>query len=351
MGQPRPHFLVNQDTRRLDPIKAIVHIGIIVDIDFSSLFLISGDVHKTDYKGNTPLHIAAAYGNQSAVELLVISGSNIFALEDYGRTAARVAAFYQKVDCCRFLDTLTIKWQVQNPEGVQKLQVKAMKDLKKRIKKQEEQPDFRPVSLNYEHSTAPVGRGPKRQDLQQQLRPASSTKEALLQNFELRSSVDSDALPNRERKGSGSSTGGLGGLPGRHAGPLINNLSHLPLKIEPNEDARLSMLHPMHNSNSSSEPQLFKGSSGLPELKMTAGHPTATKNESALATFLHSLDLVDCIQILHREKLDLEALSMCTEEDLIKIGMSLGHRKKLLSGIARRKALLAGAGQMTDTEF
>ena len=41
--------------------------------------------------------------------MYVMSGSNIFAIDDYGRTAARVAAFYQKVDCCRFLDTLTIK--------------------------------------------------------------------------------------------------------------------------------------------------------------------------------------------------------------------------------------------------
>ncbi len=270
----------------------------------------------------------------------------MFALDDFGRTAARVAAFYQKVDCCRFLDTLTIKWQVQNPEGVQKLQIKAMKELKKRIKKQDER-DSRPVSLNYEHSTAPVG-GLAVMQKQQQLehqRPASSTDDALRQNFELRSSTESSQ--NSERKNSASNGSGLGALPGRQAGPLINNLSRLPLKIEPVDDPRHSMMHPMH---SSSEPQLL-GSSELPELKMTAGHPTATKNESTLATFLHSLDLVDCIQVLHREKLDLEALSLCTEEDLISIGLSLGHRKKLLRGIARRKTLLAGGGQLTDTEF
>ena len=271
----------------------------------------------------------------------MINRSNLFSLDDYGRTAARVAAFYQKADCCRFLDTLAIRWQVQNPDGVEKLQVKAVKELKKRIKK-DEQRDSRPVSLNYDHSTAPVGGVSA---LQRQQRPASekiSAKEALLQNFELRSS--SDSPHNSERKNSGSSASGLGGLPGRQAGPLINNLSHLPLNIEPVDDLKHSMLHPFH---SSSEPQLLQ----LPELKMTAGHPTATKNESALATFLHSLDLVDCIQILHREKLDLEALHLCTEEDLISIGLSLGHRKKLLHGIARRKTLLAGAGQLTDTEF
>lgn len=315
------------------------------------IFFYSGDVNKTDEKGSTALHVAAAYGNQSALELLMTNGANLFSLDDYGRTAARVAAFYQKADCCRYLDTLAIRWQVQSADAVSKLQIKAMRELKKRSKKTEESRDTKTKKLSYDYATAPNDQKPRPTSSVSENfggRKKISTEEAMMQNFELRPPTQPSS--NNDQINSSSAGSTLRNLPGRQAGPLINNLAQLPLKIEPADDARHSILLPYH---SSSEPQLIqkKSGSGLPQLELTGGHPTVTKNESALATFLHSLDLIDCVQILHGERLDLDALSMCTEEDLASIGLSLGPRKKLLHGIARRKAMLAGSGKLEDTEF
>lgn len=223
----------------------------------------------------------------------------------------------------------------------------------------EESKDGKPRRIMYDHSTAPVG-GPHRVGPNgQRERPASTSNEitegrkitqqdALRQNFELRTH-SSSSVENGKNEGNGtSSASSSASSTFRHVprvGALLNSLAELPLKIEPPDAAagaggRHSVLDPSQ-----------RDSNDLPQLELTGGHPTVTLNESALATFLHSLDLVDCVQVLHNEKLDLEALGMCSEGDLISIGLSLGPRKKILNAIARRKAILAGARNLADTEF
>ena len=312
-------------------------------------------MNKTDDKGSTPLHIAAEYGNLNSLELLIKCRANLFSLDNNGRTAARVAAFFQKADCCRYLDTTAMRWQKMNESAVSKMQIKAMNDLKKRSKKiLEEGRDGRPKKISYDYSTAPVNSAPHH--LQNVDRRASATEnstftnrklsheDALRQNFELRSGQNG----KEESEESASITGNpFHNLSRIRTGPLLNNLSQLPMKLEQTEDG----IDP-YNSSSDGHQGMKRGKKSLPELELTGGHPAVTQNESALATFLHSLDLVDSVQLLHREKLDLDALSMCSEMDLSAIGLSLGPRKKILHGVARRKAVLASSGlRMTDTEF
>ena len=316
----------------------------------------SGNIHKAENQGSTPLHIAAAYGNLGVVEILMKRGANLFSLDDYGRTAARVAAYYQKADCCRYLDTLSIRWQVQNAEAISNLQIKAIKILNKRSKKAKDHKDATPKKLSYNYATAPVSGSTMHPSIvsesSDERRKKLSTSEAMLHNFELRlpsqSSDTAAASSNyKDEKNSTSASSILYNLPIRQTGPLINSLSQLPLNIDPPDDDR----HILHHFNRSSEPQLTPNkSSELSELELDR-HPMVTNKESALTTFLQSLDLEDCTQQLHMEKLDLDALTMCTEEDLISIGLSLGPRKKVMKGIARRKALLAGSGKLVDTEF
>lgn len=305
---------------------------------------------KTEDKGCTPLHIAAEYGNLNSLQLLISCRANLFALDNNGRTAARVAAFFQKADCCRYLDTLAMRWQKMNESAVSKMQIKAMNDLKKRSKKiMEEGRDGRPKKISYDYSTAPVNPSPHR--LQHMDRRASASdnatftnrklshEDALRQNFELRSGQD--GKEEGKESGAGNPFHNLSKI---RTGPLLNNLSQLPMKLEQVEDG----IDPY----SSSLDGIKRSKKSLPELELTGGHPAVTQNESALATFLHSLDLVDSVQLLHREKLDLDALSMCSEEDLITVGLSLGPRKKILRGVERRKAILASSGaKLTDTEF
>ena len=326
----------------------------------------SGDVNKCDNEGSTPLHIAARYGNLNMLDLLINRHANLFALDNHGRTAARVAAYYHKIECCRYLDTLAVRWQIQNEEGVLKLQIKAMKELKKRSKVSSSD---EPRKINYNYSTAPAGTSFPPPPPESKDRRASASDEvvkggklsqaaALRQNFELRSGQQKESPNSSEGgdrdQGGGSSSNSAGNtfrdIPKHRTGPLLNNLAQLPLNYEPPEDARHSMIDP-YTATAVTHQSKARKKKSLPELELTGGHPTVTINESALTTFLHSLDLVDCVQLLHREKLDLDALSMCSEEDLISIGVSLGPRKKILNAIARRKALIAGRGRMTDTEF
>lgn len=311
-----------------------------------------GDPNRTDDNGSTPLHVAATYGNLDSLELLITYCSNLFALDNKGRTAARVAAYYQKADCCRYLDTLAMRWQALNEDVVSKLQIKAVKELKKRSKKMaEEGISGKPKKISYDYSTAPVGGPPPLayDDVRDRRASASddtrrlSQSAALRQNFELRSGGSSSNSLEKDNSAGNTFTN----LPRNRTGPLLNSLAQLPLRIEQPEDARHSMMDPFSESHS----RLRKGKKSLPELELTHGHPTVTLNESALATFLNALDLTDCVNLLHREKLDLDALSMCSEEDLISIGLSLGPRKKILSAVARRKAILAGGGKLNDTEF
>jgi hypothetical protein len=245
-----------------------------------------------------------------------------------------------------------MRWQATNEEAVSKLQIKAVKELKKRSKKMMEEGTYnKPKKISYDYATAPTGSAPPQLYNNPENRRASASDEpqklsqsaALRQNFELRSGGASTS--SLEKDSSAGNT--FSNLPRNRTGPLLNNLAQLPMKFEHPDEARHSMMDPLAQSHG----QLRRGKKSLPELELTHGHPTVTLNESALATFLNALNLTDCVQLLHREKLDLDALSMCSEEDLISIGLSLGPRKKILSAIARRKAILPGGGRMNDTEF
>jgi len=87
------------------------------------------------------------------------------------------------------------------------------------------------------------------------------------------------------------------------------------------------------------------------ELEPLPSNPMEIENDSPLATFLSSLDLLDSVQLLHRERLDLEALALCDEKDLISIGLPLGPRKKILHAIQRRKEVMSHSGRLSDSEL
>ncbi|KAJ0060716.1 hypothetical protein NL108_017755 [Boleophthalmus pectinirostris] len=71
---------------------------------------------------------------------------------------------------------------------------------------------------------------------------------------------------------------------------------------------------------------------------------------SPLEVFMASLGLEDLTQVFIREDLDLEALVLCTEEDLSEVQIPLGPRKKLIDALNRRlEVLQLTAGPMEDT--
>lgn len=72
---------------------------------------------------------------------------------------------------------------------------------------------------------------------------------------------------------------------------------------------------------------------------------------SELELFLACHNLTDVMSVLSKEKIDLEALMLCSEEDLKKIGLPLGPRKKILDAVEKRKMTLQNPGCMKDTFF
>lgn len=305
------------------------------------------------------------------MEFLLNNGANLYALDDFGRTATKAAAFHNKTACCRYLDTLSVKWEIQNRDFVMKQQRKALQSLKKRSERSAKEGSTAKPRQQYNYATAPASSvSPLRAN---KPRPSSggprrkkvSAQDALRQNFELRASGSVGNVgeeqhwptseDNEMRSGSltefGSNSAANTFRPALNQGPMLNSLAQLPLKIEPPDE--LGPESGFHSKASSSIsdmdlPDPVRGRH-LPQLELVQSHTAS--NESSLATFISSLDLDDCLPQFKKEKLDLEALALCNESDLVSIGLPLGPRKKILSAIERRKQLFSNAGKMTDTEL
>lgn len=74
-------------------------------------------------------------------------------------------------------------------------------------------------------------------------------------------------------------------------------------------------------------------------------------NATPLEIFLQSHHLDKLLPFFTREQMDLDALLLCSDEDLQSIQMQLGPRKKVLQAIDRRKQVLQQPGQLVDTSL
>lgn len=72
---------------------------------------------------------------------------------------------------------------------------------------------------------------------------------------------------------------------------------------------------------------------------------------SPLDVFLSSISLPEFALAFSREHLDMEALMLCSDEDLKGIRIQLGPRKKILEAAARRKNALENPGMIKDSSL
>lgn len=72
---------------------------------------------------------------------------------------------------------------------------------------------------------------------------------------------------------------------------------------------------------------------------------------SPLDVFLSAISLSEFALAFSREHLDLEALMLCSDEDLKGIRIQLGPRKKILEAVSRRKNALDRPGIMKDSSL
>ncbi|CAN9505235.1 unnamed protein product [Ophioblennius macclurei] len=72
---------------------------------------------------------------------------------------------------------------------------------------------------------------------------------------------------------------------------------------------------------------------------------------SPLEVFLSAISLPEFVHAFSREHLDLEALLLCSDEDLKGIQIQLGPRKKILEAAARRRHALEDSGIMKESNL
>jgi hypothetical protein len=72
---------------------------------------------------------------------------------------------------------------------------------------------------------------------------------------------------------------------------------------------------------------------------------------SPLQLFLLSHGLGEYVQMFINEQIDLEALMLLSEEDLITMGLPLGPRRKILKAAEDRRAALDDPGEVEDSQL
>ena len=70
---------------------------------------------------------------------------------------------------------------------------------------------------------------------------------------------------------------------------------------------------------------------------------------SSLELFLAANHLTEFISLFSQEKIDLDALMLCSDADLKEIGVPLGPRRKILDAVCRRKETLDEPGTVYDS--
>ncbi|XP_015608076.1 Usher syndrome type-1G protein homolog [Cephus cinctus] len=93
-----------------------------------------GDPDKTDYFGNTGLHLAAARGHEFCVKFLVKFGCNIWSLDIDRHSARELAAINGREKILQFLDLAQADQELNNRKKTRMLREKAEKDAEKRLK-------------------------------------------------------------------------------------------------------------------------------------------------------------------------------------------------------------------------
>lgn len=291
--------------------------------------------------------------------MLVEHKANIYALDNRGNPPAKVSSMNKRMQCCRFLDNLSIQMEVYNKDYVKQQQAKSLKDLEKRLKEVEKLGTGSRAVKNYSTKAA-LSMNRANSDSQVSKRRASA-EEAARQNFVLQQkgeregpeeSVDSlHQISDSFLSFSGS--GSLRPLPRHHSGAILNNLSDLAKRPITADDLKDSGSDPTFNSTKrhSRDSQISSSSAGRALGRIIPLQNFQTENDSEMVTFLQSLNLLDAAQVMVKERMDMDALSLCSEEDLRGIGLGLGPRLKIMHALEQRKEVIKTPPLLTDSEL
>uniref|UniRef100_A0A8C5R067 Ankyrin repeat and sterile alpha motif domain containing 4B n=1 Tax=Leptobrachium leishanense TaxID=445787 RepID=A0A8C5R067_9ANUR len=351
-----------------------------------------GDPNKTDIWGNTPLHHAANNGHAHCVAFLVNFGANLFATDIEFRTPLDVAVIKERTECIRILDGAADKQLSLNPKKVARLKEQATKDAERKIKECEKLQDRHQTQMKKNFSktnagtligskgTLPSSSGARSSNpstistLSKGLKDTLQLKLKRKDKNTLDKGTENNILFERDENSTGHR-------------PAVMNVFNENDEDNSKDDKTESIfnrpglgnivfrrnLAADANVSSNSIPINlddigFKAPSGLftdeaetsneqdmdNEINITWNEDVELEEEgetSPLQVFLASHGLLELLGILTRDKLDLDSLMLCSNEDLQSINIQLGPRKKILNAIDKRQQALAKSGKMGDTKL
>ncbi|NXR01820.1 ANS4B protein, partial [Sagittarius serpentarius] len=354
-----------------------------------------GDPDKCDIWGNTPLHHAACNGHIHCVSFLINFGANIFALDNDLRTPLEVAASRDRNECVRILDKAATEQNMLNPKKVSKLKAQAQRNVEKQIKECEKRQEKHQHEMNRNYMKEKTGtvnssRGthsrvklpnlfasntnPFSKNLKDTLKlkakmTADSTRSQKTQNNDQEDSIgrrtvmhvfdekEEDELLNdlKEKNFSDNDSElsifkrpGLGKIVfGRNLAADVN-----PGTVSSEKEGinfkMSSELFQYENTENGREDDAENGAD-IPWHEEEVIWDDEEAENTPLEVFLASQMLDEFFPVFMREKIDLDALMLCSDEDLQSIQMELGPRKKVLNAVSKRKQALKNPGKAVDT--
>jgi len=360
-----------------------------------AIFLLRGDPDKCDIWGNTPLHHAACNGHIHCVSFLINFGANIFALDNDLRTPLEVAASRDRNECVQILDKAATEQNMLNPKKVSKLKAQAQRNVEKQIKECEKRQEKHQHEMNRHYmkekvDTVNASRGTHSRVKLSSLFASNTTpfSKNLKDTFKLKAKKTADSTRSQETQSNGQEHG-----PGR---TTVMHLFDEKEEDEPlnnhgdknfsDNDSQLSIFKRpglgkivfgrnltadvnLGTVSSEKEGISFKMSSELFQYENAEnGRKDDTEygadipwheeeviwddeeaENTPLEVFLASQMLDEFLPVFMREKIDLDALMLCSDEDLQSIQMELGPRKKVLNAVTKRKQALRNPGKTVDT--
>ncbi|MCJ8739272.1 hypothetical protein PDJAM_G00045260 [Pangasius djambal] len=352
-----------------------------------------GDPNKSDIWGNTPLHHAASNGHMHILSFLVNFGANLFALDNDFHTPMDVAASRDQMNCVRFLDDAASQQTMQNPKNVANLKKQAVRDAQRKVKecekvKKRHQSKMDKMYGGSGESEANAGSNSSTRPMNNINQLAATTKFGSIKGTLQRKFGKKDTLSKKTENGTAEMPElvdvfneqdeneedeyGIEGFkdeeeddadqakesvfkrPGLGNMVFRKNFS-MEMGVEPDEipfgdteDLGFLVRKEVFEAEEAGLDDQFDEDSQLPWNQEEIGLDE-DEETSPLHSFLTSVNLLDFAPVFIREKLDLEALMLCSDDDLKSIRIQLGPRKKILEAAARRKAALENPGVMKDT--
>ncbi|XP_008158137.2 ankyrin repeat and SAM domain-containing protein 4B [Eptesicus fuscus] len=352
-----------------------------------------GDPDRCDIWGNTPLHYAASNGHAHCVSFLINFGANIFALDNDFQSPLDAAAGREQNECVALLDTAATAQNIMNPKKVARLKEQAQKNARRQVRECErlQQKHQNKMARTYtkqeagtlSRSSLPDASAPGmfgslskgiKGTFKIQFRKNKGAAEQGGQGcpngqrnvMQVFSEEEEDTFSGESREKLSAedscaqhesilSRPGLGNIVfkrNRMVSPedMSDDKRELGFKVSSELFQRQGAAQP-EEAEAGEEGDENSWEDALPWDEDVVEWEEDVVDATPLEVFLQSHHLEQFLPFFMREQIDLEALLLCSDEDLQSIQMQLGPRKKVLNAINRRKQVLQQPGPLVDTSL